>query len=124
MFPVRTVSFCFAGTIGGVGVIILFIIIVMTRCCSVEKNSKEFEAFEFEMDGVSEAPTRFTYKELFVATENFSIKLGQGGFGAVYKGVLTSGQAVAVKKLEGFGQGEKQFRAEVRKQNLELVITI
>lgn len=99
--------------------IILFIILVMTRCCSFEKSRKEYETFEFEMDGVSEAPTRFTYKELFVATENFTNKLGQGGFGAVYKGVLSSGQAVAVKKLEGSGQGEKQFRAEVCKHNLE-----
>jgi hypothetical protein len=67
----------------------------------------------FELDGVSEAAIRFRYKELAVATENFSNELGKGGFGSVYKGVLANGQAVAVKKLDESVHGEKQFRAEV-----------
>lgn len=47
------------------------------------------------------------------ATKSFSIKLGSGGFGSVYKGVLADSTAIAVKVLDGFRQGEKQFRAEV-----------
>ncbi|RHN75166.1 putative protein kinase RLK-Pelle-SD-2b family [Medicago truncatula] len=58
-------------------------------------------------------PIRFRYKELEIATNNFSVKLGQGGFGSVYKGVLPDGTQLAVKKLEGNGQGKKEFRAEV-----------
>ncbi|WMV42036.1 hypothetical protein MTR67_035421 [Solanum verrucosum] len=58
-------------------------------------------------------PIRFSYKELQNATNNFSIKLGQGGFGSVYQGVLPDGARLAVKKLEGIGQGKKEFRAEV-----------
>ncbi|KAI6680186.1 hypothetical protein NL676_034067 [Syzygium grande] len=38
---------------------------------------------------------------------------GQGGFGSVYRGVLPDGTRLAVKKLEGIGQGKKEFRAEV-----------
>ncbi|PIA51107.1 hypothetical protein AQUCO_01100143v1, partial [Aquilegia coerulea] len=57
----------------------------------------------------------FTYKELQNATSNFSIKLGGGGFGSVFKGVLPDSTSIAVKKLEGLAhhQGEKQFRTEV-----------
>ncbi|MBA0830069.1 hypothetical protein Goarm_014617 [Gossypium armourianum] len=43
----------------------------------------------------------------------FKEKLGARGFGAVYKGVLSSRAVVAVKQLEGIEQGEKQFRMEV-----------
>ncbi|KAI3884122.1 hypothetical protein MKW92_013176 [Papaver armeniacum] len=40
--------------------------------------------------------------------------IGEGGFGAVYKGYLPDGRTVAVKQLKaGSGQGEREFRAEV-----------
>lgn len=96
--------------VGGVGAIVLGIILVLVWHC---KSKTPYEIFD--LDGVSEGATRFRFKELAVATDNFSDQLGKGGFGAVYKGVLANGQAVAVKKLEESGQGEKQFRAEVLK---------
>ncbi|KAJ4975460.1 hypothetical protein NE237_000566 [Protea cynaroides] len=55
----------------------------------------------------------FSYRDLQIATKNFSDKLGGGGFGSVFKGVLPNSTVVAVKKLEGINQGEKQFRTEV-----------
>ncbi|CAI9275583.1 unnamed protein product [Lactuca saligna] len=55
----------------------------------------------------------FVYKDLQIATKNFSNKLGEGGFGSVFKGVLHDSSIVAVKKLESISQGEKQFRSEV-----------
>ncbi|OVA06772.1 Protein kinase domain [Macleaya cordata] len=55
----------------------------------------------------------FTYRDMQNATKNFSQKLGGGGFGSVFKGVLPDSTAIAVKKLEGLSQGEKQFRSEV-----------
>ncbi|KAJ0247388.1 G-type lectin S-receptor-like serine/threonine-protein kinase SD2-5 [Hirschfeldia incana] len=65
------------------------------------------------LDNLSGMPIRFTYKDLQSATNNFSVKLGQGGFGSVYEGSLPDGSRLAVKKLEGIGQGKKEFRAEV-----------
>ncbi|KAM3347056.1 hypothetical protein ACQJBY_021183 [Aegilops geniculata] len=62
---------------------------------------------------ISGAPMRFTYTELRGATNNFADKLGQGGFGSVYLGTLPDGSSIAVKKLEGLGQGEKEFRSEM-----------
>ncbi|KAG8068702.1 hypothetical protein GUJ93_ZPchr0005g15768 [Zizania palustris] len=55
----------------------------------------------------------FKYRDLQSITRNFSDKLGGGAFGSVFRGELSSCTAVAVKKLEGLRQGEKQFRAEV-----------
>jgi hypothetical protein len=57
--------------------------------------------------------TAFRYRNVQTLTKNFSTKLGGGAFGSVFKGSLADGTMVAVKKLEGFRQGEKQFRAEV-----------
>lgn len=62
-------------------------------------------------------PTSFTYRQLRVACKNFGIesKLGEGGFGSVYGGVLPfSGRPVAVKKIKAdSAQGERDFMAEV-----------
>ncbi|KAM1525281.1 hypothetical protein COP2_009973 [Malus domestica] len=55
---------------------------------------------------------RFTYAELTRATGNFKQKIGKGGFGTVYKGLLDGGRVVAVKRLEGVLQGEAEFWAE------------
>ncbi|KAL6905281.1 hypothetical protein ACP4OV_002882 [Aristida adscensionis] len=55
----------------------------------------------------------FRYIDLQRATKNFSEKLGGGGFGSVYKGLINASTAIAVKRLDHAHQGEKQFRAEV-----------
>lgn len=69
-----------------------------------------------EPGGVNNSRSWFTYEELVQATDGFSERnlLGEGGFGCVYKGILTDGREVAVKQLKiGGGQGEREFKAEV-----------
>ncbi|CAH1421399.1 unnamed protein product [Lactuca virosa] len=52
-------------------------------------------------------PKRFKYSEIKKMTNSFSEKLGQGGYGSVYKGQLPDGQLVAVKLLgKAIGAGE------------------
>ncbi|GAY69190.1 hypothetical protein CUMW_270080 [Citrus unshiu] len=58
----------------------------------------------------------FSLASVSAATENFSTqcKLGEGGFGPVYKGRLLNGQEVAVKRLSNqSGQGLTEFKNEM-----------
>ncbi|KAK8312331.1 hypothetical protein V6Z11_D01G033200 [Gossypium hirsutum] len=61
-------------------------------------------------------PPLFNFQELATATNNFHPpkKLGQGGFGPVYKGTLDDGKEIAVKRLsKASGQGLEEFMNEV-----------
>ncbi|XP_022717015.1 G-type lectin S-receptor-like serine/threonine-protein kinase SD1-1 isoform X2 [Durio zibethinus] len=58
----------------------------------------------------------FDFATIVNATDNFSTsnKLGQGGFGHVYKGMLKEGKEIAVKRLsKDSGQGLDEFKNEV-----------
>ncbi|GLT51786.1 hypothetical protein SLA2020_251700 [Shorea laevis] len=66
--------------------------------------------------GVGPRPNTFSYAELRAATDDFSPsnKLGEGGFGPVYKGKLSDGRVVAVKQLSvASHQGKSQFVTEI-----------
>ncbi|RDX76114.1 Cysteine-rich receptor-like protein kinase 26, partial [Mucuna pruriens] len=63
-----------------------------------------------------EKSLQFNFDTIRVATNEFadSNKLGQGGFGAVYRGLLSNGQEIAVKRLSrDSGQGDMEFKNEV-----------
>ncbi|CAI0394965.1 unnamed protein product [Linum tenue] len=59
---------------------------------------------------------RYSFTQLEIATNGFSFenKVGQGGYGPVYKGVLADGREIAVKKLSrNSSQGDEEFKNEV-----------
>ncbi|KAF8082754.1 hypothetical protein N665_0809s0055 [Sinapis alba] len=76
-----------------------------------KKFSEVSETWEKEFDA-----HRFSYKSLYKATKGFSKDefLGKGGFGEVYRGNLSQGREIAVKRVSHNGdEGVKQFVAEV-----------
>ncbi|CAN4116643.1 unnamed protein product [Withania somnifera] len=70
-----------------------------------------------EMDGSENVDLLiFDLSTITSATDDFSDanKLGEGGFGSVYKGQLSNGQEIAVKRLsKSSGQGVEEFKNEV-----------
>ncbi|KAF5752813.1 LRR receptor-like serine/threonine-protein kinase [Tripterygium wilfordii] len=74
---------------------------------------------EFELGHLK----RFAFRELQVATNNFSPRniIGRGGYGVVYKGCLLNKTVVAVKRLKDPNYtGEVQFQTEVEMIGLAL----
>ncbi|KAF8038664.1 hypothetical protein BT93_B1259 [Corymbia citriodora subsp. variegata] len=70
---------------------------------------------QLKQDDASEC-TLFSFSSLLLATNNFNAanKLGQGGFGPVYKGMLNDGKEIAVKRLSSSsGQGMEEFKNEI-----------
>ncbi|PHU12553.1 hypothetical protein BC332_19483 [Capsicum chinense] len=97
-----------------IGLSILGIIIGIAAFIFLKKKkTKANEDEEDFLDHVQGMPTRFSYDDLKAATENFTKKLGEGGFGSVFEGCLEDGKKIAVKCLDGIGQIKKSFLVEV-----------
>ncbi|KAG6549368.1 hypothetical protein Mapa_009086 [Marchantia paleacea] len=101
----------------GLGVAILFGVLFAGLCIwrrrkedRRQNGCKEAKLFLNSLPGL---PPRLRLKDIMTATKGFTLKIGEGGFGTVYKGALPDGTEVAVKRLEGAGQGAKEFRAEM-----------
>ncbi|XP_042032473.1 rust resistance kinase Lr10-like [Salvia splendens] len=60
-----------------------------------------------------ERSLRYSYSDIKKKTKNFEDKLGQGGFGSVYKGKLRSGHLVAVKLLGKSAANGQDFINEI-----------
>ncbi|KAJ0037604.1 hypothetical protein Pint_23167 [Pistacia integerrima] len=82
------------------------------KAASKRKDGDDLE--EEYLEEVPGMPKRYSYEDLITTTDNFSKKLGQGGFGSVFEGTLNDGTMVAVKCLEGLGQIKESFLSEVK----------
>ncbi|KAL5707581.1 non-specific protein-tyrosine kinase [Ranunculus cassubicifolius] len=95
---------------------VLLILVLITVTLMYLRRKKKLEISK----NLKEIPTvgslQFNFATVTSATDNFHDlnKIGEGGFGAVYKGTLQDGRKVAVKRLStNSGQGVKEFKNEV-----------
>jgi len=98
--------------------VVVCYIFVLLWCKCGQRVPINVPQVQHELCGVS-GPRRFQFHELAAATDNFTDdkKLGQGGFGPVYRGFLRDeDRHVAIKLLsaETSWQGKKEFDAEVK----------
>lgn len=94
---------------GGVAAVLTVLAIISFMLIQRHRRQRVLRTFE-----TSDTLITFRYSDLQHATDKFSVKLGGGAFGSVFKGQLPAGSTpIAVKRLDGLQQGEKQFRAEV-----------
>ncbi|GLT86263.1 hypothetical protein SLE2022_044110 [Rubroshorea leprosula] len=104
------------GLLGGIGFLLLVLAVFFwfrsSRRKKMASRGDILEATELQ------GPVNYSYRDLKSATQNFSLenKLGEGGFGDVYKGVLKNGKVVAVKKLAIVQslRAKADFESEVR----------
>nr|CAD1838244.1 unnamed protein product [Ananas comosus var. bracteatus] len=78
------------------------------ECLKEAKSHVSIDIIEkFLRDQQMHSTTRYSYTDIIAITGHFREKLGQGGFGSVFRGTLLSGQHVAIKML-----GNSQFNGE------------
>ncbi|XP_010520595.1 PREDICTED: probable receptor-like protein kinase At5g20050 [Tarenaya hassleriana] len=112
--------------IAGIGVSLILAVICFLVIRNRHNKQKKLLESRFVSEGrelrieysflrkVAGVPTRFRLQDLEEATDGFRIRIGKGGSGSVFKGVLPDGTQVAVKRIEGEAEkGEKEFRSEV-----------
>ncbi|XBI00786.1 hypothetical protein VPH35_129719 [Triticum aestivum] len=122
-----SVSGVIAGAVAGASLFLVVFFAMSAFLLRRRQNKKKREAKDEDMYSEGEVvmemefgtgPRRFPYRQLTNATRNFAAeeKLGQGGFGAVYRGHLRElGLPVAIKRFskESSMQGRKEYTSEI-----------
>ncbi|XP_019089061.1 PREDICTED: cysteine-rich receptor-like protein kinase 19 [Camelina sativa] len=102
-----------------VPITVLFLLFIAVFCFRTKRKRTIYgtEPLAGDRDDLTTAGSlQFDFKVIEATTNKFSQsnKLGEGGFGEVYKGTFPSGLQVAVKRLsKTSGQGEREFENEV-----------
>ncbi|KAK4794652.1 hypothetical protein SAY86_012646 [Trapa natans] len=106
-----------SGAIAGIvvaSVVFILLILVVLLYLTGFIGRKEVE--DPELRHVDLQTGRFTLRQIKAATGNFDVnnKIGEGGFGPVYKGKLSDGTVIAVKQLSSKSkQGNREFVTEI-----------
>ncbi|XP_021726236.1 putative receptor-like protein kinase At4g00960 [Chenopodium quinoa] len=96
---------------------LVLILIIASFCIFVRRKKQIKFSGNFDKEEMDTLQSlQFSTGAIKVATENFAVEnvLGKGGSATVYKGKLTDGQEIAVKRIERHAVlGEEQFKNEI-----------
>ena len=84
---------------------------ISTQFGIIKRNDRDIEAF-LESQGPL-GIKRYSFSDVKKMTDSFKVKLGEGGYGSVYKGKLPDGCSVAVKILNESRRNGEEFVNEV-----------
>ncbi|XP_010455557.1 PREDICTED: putative cysteine-rich receptor-like protein kinase 31 [Camelina sativa] len=106
------------GAIVGIVVSAVTFVVLLTLGLVILKRRQSYKTLKPQTDDdmISPQSLQFDFATIEAATDKFSSnnKLGQGGFGEVYKGMLPNETEIAVKRLSrNSGQGTQEFKNEV-----------
>ncbi|KAK6144928.1 hypothetical protein DH2020_021748 [Rehmannia glutinosa] len=120
------------GVVAGIttGCAFLVLVLAMLGAYAIRQKRRAEQAISLSKPFASWAPSGkdsggapqlkgarwFSYDELKKCTNNFSQsnQIGSGGYGKVYRGVLSTGQVVAIKRAQqGSTQGGLEFKTEI-----------
>jgi serine/threonine protein kinase len=90
----------------------LITLIILRRRSRYSSKRRSAKRIPMKIDGVKD----FSFQELSHGTNDFSDSalIGQGGYGKVYRGILSDGTIVAIKRAQqGSLQGSKEFFTEI-----------
>nr|XP_019701302.1 LEAF RUST 10 DISEASE-RESISTANCE LOCUS RECEPTOR-LIKE PROTEIN KINASE-like 2.1 isoform X2 [Elaeis guineensis] len=96
-------------TIIGISCLMAYLVYKLRR----RHRSMDNRIEDFLNDYRNSMPIRYSYRHIKKMTNQFKEKLGQGGYGSVFKGKLTTGRLVAIKILEKAKGNGQEFINEV-----------
>jgi hypothetical protein len=102
---------------GGILTLVIIICLVLFIQYKFQNiKTKEMTSTDGHLQMMKSVPGAkpFSFVEVVLATDNFKIQIGKGGFGPVYYGKLENGQEVAIKVRDvKSSQGPSEFLNEV-----------
>ncbi|XP_058095480.1 probable leucine-rich repeat receptor-like serine/threonine-protein kinase At3g14840 [Magnolia sinica] len=105
-----------AGAVAGIIISALFLTFLILGILWWKGCLRQKDTMDQELRGLDLQTGSFTLRQIKAATNNFdpANKIGEGGFGSVYKGLLADGTVIAVKQLSSKSkQGNREFVNEI-----------
>ncbi|XP_052177839.1 probable leucine-rich repeat receptor-like serine/threonine-protein kinase At3g14840 isoform X2 [Diospyros lotus] len=105
-----------AGVVAGIVAAVALAIILLLGILWWKGCLRCKDTMDEDLKGIDLQIGSFTLRQIKAATNNFDVvnKIGEGGFGSVYKGLLSNGTLIAVKQLSSKSkQGNREFVNEI-----------